>query len=249
MLVLGQRDSEKIKNDPQRSFNMKKETKKRLLKAFVFTGVLVGIITYGKFSFDEYVNQKVQEEGLKKDREIQNLKQVVQRQEASVTKLETVIKLQKEKNKRFDKLIQDLNRCKFPKTSLGIGFSESHLKYSVNHPTSDLSGIGGIKPGYWGRYLAKKKIDVNSLQAIDAVYTAMLAETKDRVSALKYYKGTGKNTKSFVLTRAYIHTINESIHFDAMMEAHKKQLQLEKSLKSDRLVIAYLIESKQQYQV
>lgn len=211
---------------------MKRETKRRLIKSIAIIAILGTIVTYGKFSFDEFVQEKIKSETLKKDQEIQGLKQAVQEQETSVKKLKQVLQLQKTKSKSMDKLLNDLDKCKYPKTTLGIGFSESRLKYAVTHPTSDLTGIGGIKPGYWSKLLAKRHIKVNSLQAIDTVYVALLNETKCTKEALKIYKGTGKNTKSFYITQAYIKAIDKSPNFEELIHANKLQTKLLKELET-----------------
>ena len=87
---------------------------------------------------------------------------------------------------------------------LAIAFSESSLDYDVSHPTKDLHGIGGIK-----RKLHKTKNDPNSLMGIEEVFLGYLHNAKgNRSKALKDYKGTVKNFKSYNITIKLYNRLN-----------------------------------------
>ena len=87
---------------------------------------------------------------------------------------------------------------------LAIAFSESSLDYEVSHPTKDLYGIGGIK-----RKFHKTAFKSNSLMAIEEVFLKYLAIAKgDHSLALKMYKGTVTNYKSYNITIKLYNRLN-----------------------------------------
>ena len=80
---------------------------------------------------------------------------------------------------------------------IAIAASESSLDYSVKHPDSITRGIGGIKT------IHKTKAKLNSLMAIEEVWENYLTISNgDKRKALKLYKGTKRNFKSFNRTWA-----------------------------------------------
>jgi len=75
---------------------------------------------------------------------------------------------------------------------LALGFTESSFNFNVKHPDKLTKGLGGIKVFH------KTVNDINSLLAIEEVWVKYLTQVKgDKRKALKLYKGTKKNFKSF----------------------------------------------------
>ena len=80
-----------------------------------------------------------------------------------------------------------------------MAFTESNFNFNVNHPDTEIVGVGGIK---------KKFYDIdntNSLRAIEQAWLAcMKLHNNDFHKALKHYKGSVKNLKSYYIAlRAY----------------------------------------------
>ncbi len=168
---------------------------------------------------------KVQEQNASK------LAEQNQEQLTKIAKLEALLTLEQSKHPKMNRLLKDLERCKSPEVAFSIGFSESRLTYGKNHPTEDLRGIGGIKPKDWGRMLQAKHIPIDSLQAIDCVYYTMYKEAnRNHTKALKYYKGTAKNSYSYRITSAYLNRIKTSKDFKYLVNASHQQKLLKQEL-------------------
>ena len=87
---------------------------------------------------------------------------------------------------------------------LALAFTESSFRYDVKHPDNYTLGIGGLKPFH------KTLNDINSLLAVEEVWVKYLTITKgDKRKALKLYKGTKKNLKSFNKTWAIYTKLKE----------------------------------------
>lgn len=87
---------------------------------------------------------------------------------------------------------------------MAICFDESWFIKSVSHKDSNQKGFGGVDVSIWGDKLQKQNIDPKSLKAIEFVWLECLEFTKnDPNKALKLYKGTSKNKKSYNRTKRY----------------------------------------------
>ena len=87
---------------------------------------------------------------------------------------------------------------------LALAFTESSFRYDVKHPDKLTKGVGGIKVFH------KTVNDINSLPAIEEVWVKYLTQAKgDKRKALKLYKGTKKNLKSFNKTWAIYTKLKE----------------------------------------
>lgn len=76
-----------------------------------------------------------------------------------------------------------------------MAFTESSFNFDVNHPDSETEGIGGIKNKFYGIS------NPNSLIAIEQAWLAcMKLHNNDFHKALKHYKGSVKNLKSYYMT-------------------------------------------------
>jgi len=179
-----------------------------------FTVIFVGAVIVSYIGLYTYHNSLI-EQSDKRLKEIQeqldnsdihNKMTTIQKENE---KLKQAYVLQKDKYRTFEKLIKDLERCRHPKVTLGVGYSESNLKYNIKHPTTDTSGIGGFKLGYWRDELNKYKINTNSLKAIDHIYTVYLKSSPNKDQALKNYKGTISNYKSYIRTKRLIASISD----------------------------------------
>lgn len=88
---------------------------------------------------------------------------------------------------------------------MAIAFSESSLSYTPHHNDKDTIGIGGIKAKFYS-------IDapINSLLAIEQVWVSLLCRYNgDFRKALKAYKGTINNYKSYNITMALYNRIHK----------------------------------------
>jgi len=141
-------------------------------------------------------------------------------------KLEEAYNVQNKKYAYLETIIKDLDRCDNPIEALGIGYSESRLKRDVKHPTSDLNGIGGIKSKYWEKHLKAKKIEINTLKAIDDIYSTLYKTIGNKDTTLKRYKGTVKNKKSFYRTKLFIKKIKTNGSLYLMLQHHRKNKSL-----------------------
>jgi hypothetical protein len=184
---------------------------------------VVAVLTIG-FSINEYINAQINSMVYELEiakKELAATKKELNKNNQEIFKLVDVIHSEREKHARFESILKDLDRCKYPIISFGIAVSESNAKYKINHPTTDLVGIGGVKPKYWKQYLEKKKVKVNSIVAIDTIYQSLLYKN-GHVNALKKYKGTITKNYSFRKTEAYIKKIKNSNNFRLVMNLHKK---------------------------
>lgn len=85
---------------------------------------------------------------------------------------------------------------------MALAFSESSFNYNVNHPDSLTIGIGGIKNHFYDLK------NPNSLMAIEHIWLkCMELHNNDFHKALKHYKGTVKNYKSYNITLALYYRI------------------------------------------
>ena len=80
-----------------------------------------------------------------------------------------------------------------------MAFTESSFNFKATHPDSEIVGIGGIKNKFYGIS------NPNSLIAIEQAWLAcMKLHNNDFHKALKHYKGSVKNLKSYYKTlKAY----------------------------------------------
>lgn len=140
---------------------------------------------------------------------------------------------QEHRIKNIHQLLTELAECDNKITAFAIGFSETRMKSNVVHKSSNSNfvyGKGGIDTYYWGNKLKKKKIKVDSLQAIDFVYKEYLREHNNTKLALKSYKGTIKNEYSYNLTVNYIRIIENSSNYKNMLNAFYKVQDLKREL-------------------
>lgn len=196
-----------------------------------FMIMILGIFKYMEYEFEHSPKFNVYE------RKMQQLQQQATEAEKAkvaeqqqVAKLKKIVALQEQKRSQLNSLIKDLDRCKHPKIALGIGFSESHLRYDVKHPTNDTHGIGGIKNGYWSKQLHAHNIPLNSLQAVDYVFNASLKLKGNNQEALKFYKGTKDNDYSYRLTKTYIEKIDQSKSFKRLIAINQQQANLKREV-------------------
>jgi hypothetical protein len=193
---------------------VRKEVKKKdyTIHLYSFLILIICVLVY----FNIHQQDKIKEIEAPYQKKISKL-------ENENSKLKELIDIKEKKYGYFEKLIKDLDRCNYPEDSLGIGYSESNLKYNIKHPTKDLDGIGGLKK-YWNKTLNAHKIKKNSLQAIDHVYSLYLIDCKEnRVNALKGYKGTIKNFYSFHKTRALIKKIKKTGYVKKILLLHNRE--------------------------
>jgi hypothetical protein len=207
------------------------EIRKYFYIFIIFGVVIIGVFKYVEYEFEHSPRFNVYE------KKIQQLQQqateaekakVVEQQQ--VAKLKKIVTLQDQKRSQLNSLIKDLDRCKHQKIALGIGFSESHLRYDVKHPTTDIHGIGGIKDGYWSKQLRAHNIPLNSLQAVDYVFNASLKLKGNNHEALKFYKGSKDNDYSYRLTKTYIEKIDQSPNFKKLIAINQLQTNLKREV-------------------
>jgi hypothetical protein len=197
----------------------------------IFVVMIIGVFEYTESEFEHSTRFNVYE---KKIQQLQQ--QVIEAEKAKVAeqqqvaKLKKIVALQDQKRTQINSIIKDLDRCKHPKIALGIGFSESHLRYDVKHPTTDTHGIGGIKDGYWSKQLRAHNIPLNSLQAIDYVFNASLKLKGNNYEALKFYKGSKDNDYSYRLTKTYIEKVEHSPNFKKLIAINQLQTNLKREV-------------------
>ena len=153
------------------------------------------------------------------------MEQKLIKRELAIEKLEDAYQAQKKKYSYLERIIKDLDRCRYPLETLGIGYSETNINFNAKHPTPDLFGVGGLKK-HWLKELNKKGIPINSLRAIDEVYSIYIKNSKTKDIALKGYKGTINNKKSFYRTKALIKKIERNNNLYEMLKHHRRNKSL-----------------------